>query len=91
MIITKYTITRLAETNIELAWKIDFSLRPNWFSRWILGMHFNQQRTLMGSCITWQDEDGICVDYFWSLWAFGLTQKHSKLTVGESYVYSRFN
>jgi hypothetical protein len=91
MIITRYTITRLPEANSEHNWKIEFALRPNWFSRWFLGMHFNQQQTLSGCCISWQYADGQLADYFWSLWAFGLTQKHSNLTVGESHVHSRIN
>lgn len=92
MIVKQYRVKRIAESNEDaiFQWQITLTLQPNWFDSRVMGMIFPENRTMVGSCLSWQWGDGRTVNYIWSLWAYNIVRARIK-KAGVTYVNSRFN
>jgi hypothetical protein len=92
MIVTQYRVKRIAEPSEDAInqWQIQLMLVPNWVERHFLGKVKSENKTMVGSCITWKWGNDTKADYFWSLWAHKIVRKRIKNT-GATYVNSRIN
>jgi hypothetical protein len=92
MIVKQYRVKRIAEP-IEDAinqWQIQLMLEPNWVERYFFGKTKTENKTMVGSCITWKWGNDTKVDYLWSLWAHKIVRKRIK-KAGVTYVNRRTN
>jgi hypothetical protein len=84
MIVKQFRVKRIAEPSEDVInqWQIQLTLEPNWIERCFFGKIKSENKTMVGSCITWKWDNDTKVDYFWSLWAYKIVAKRINKTAG---------
>jgi hypothetical protein len=92
MIVKQYRVKRIAEPSEDAInqWQIQLMLAPNWIERYFFGKTKLENKTMVGSCITWKWGNDTKVDYLWSLWAHKIVRNRIK-KAGVTYVNRRTN
>jgi hypothetical protein len=80
MIVKQFRVKRIAEPSEDAInqWQIQLALEPNWIERFFFGKIKSENKTMVGSCITWKWGNDTKVDYLWSLWAHKIVRARIK-------------